>query len=142
MRARHATELTHDLRSAMASRLADHDRRWQALRRNLDTFDLRRRLGSIRTRLVAVDGRLTSAAARRRHGADARLRSTASRLESLSPLRVLARGYAVAFTADGTVIRRAAAMKPGDAIAVRVESGQLDCTVTTTHEGTADGSQT
>jgi len=102
MRARHAAELTHELRTALAGRLAAHDRRWQALRRNLDAFDLRRRLGGVRTRLVAVDGRLASAVARRRHASDARLRSTAARLESLSPLRVLARGYAVAFTTDGT----------------------------------------
>ncbi len=108
MRARHAAELTHELRAAITGRLAAHDRRWQTLRRNLDVFDLRRRLGGVRTRLVAVDGRLASGWTRRRHAADARLRSTASRLESLSPLRVLARGYAAAFTADGQVLRRAA----------------------------------
>jgi exodeoxyribonuclease VII large subunit len=129
MRGRHAAELTHELRAAIASRLGVHDRRWQALRRNLDMFDLRRRLGNIRTRLVAVDGRLGSAAARCQHSADARLRSTAGRLESLSPLRVLARGYAVAFTADGTVIRDAVTVQPGQQIAVRVERGQIDCTV-------------
>ena len=129
MRARHAAELTHELRTALAGRLAAHDRRWQALRRNLDAFDLRRRLGGVRTRLVAVDGRLASAVARRRHASDARLRSTAARLESLSPLRVLARGYAVAFTTDGTVIRDADAVRPGQPIAVRVERGQIDCTV-------------
>jgi len=129
MRSRHAAELTHELRTAMAARLATQDRRWQALRRSLDAFDLRRRLGSVRTRLVAVDGRLGSAVTRRRHAADARLRSTAARLESLSPLRVLGRGYAVAFTAAGTVIRDADTVRPGEPIAVRVEHGQIDCTV-------------
>jgi exodeoxyribonuclease VII large subunit len=129
IRSRHVAELTHDLRTAMAARLATQDRRWQTLRRNLDAFDLRRRLGSVRTRLVAVDGRLVTAAARRRHAADTRLRSTAARLESLSPLRVLARGYAVAFTTDGSVIRDADAVHPGQPIAVRVEHGQIDCTV-------------
>ena len=129
MRARHAAELSHELRSAMTARLAAHDRRCQTLRRDLDAFDLRRRLGGIRTRLVAVDGRLTSAAAERRHTADARLRSTAARLESLSPLRVLARGYAVAFTSDGTVIRAADTVRPGQQIVLRVEHGQIDCTV-------------
>jgi exodeoxyribonuclease VII large subunit len=129
MRARHAAELTHELRAAMTQRLAAHDRRWQTLRRNLDAFDLRRRLGGVRTRLVAVDGRLAAVVARRRHAADARLRSTASRLESLSPLRVLARGYAMALTKDGTVIRNADAVRPGEQIAVRVEHGQIDCTV-------------
>ena len=129
MRARHAAELTHDLRTAMAMRVTAEVRRWQGLRRDLDALDLRRRLGGIRTRLVAVDGRLSAAAARRRHAADARLRSTAARLESLSPLRVLGRGYAVAFTTDGSVIRDADSVRAGQPIAVRVEHGQIDCTV-------------
>jgi exodeoxyribonuclease VII large subunit len=134
LRSRHAAELTHDLRTAVTARLAAHDRRWQALRRNLDAFDLRRRLASVRTRLVAVDGRLATAATRRRHAADARLRTTAARLESLSPLRVLGRGYAVAFTSEGTVIRDADAVRPGQQMAVRVEHGQIDCTVEKTRD--------
>jgi len=134
MRARHAAELTHDLRAAMTARLASQDRRWQSLRRDLDAFDLRRRLSGIRTRLVAVDGRLGSAAARRRHTADARLRSTAARLDSLSPMRVLGRGYAVAFARDGTIIRDVGAVQPGEPITVRVERGQMDCTVNDTRD--------
>jgi exodeoxyribonuclease VII large subunit len=90
---------------------------------------LRRRLGSVRTRLVGADGRLASAVGRRRHAADARLRTTAARLESLSPLRVLGRGYAVAFSSDGRVIRDAATVQRGDDIHVRVERGSLECTV-------------
>lgn len=134
MRGRYAAELTHDLRAAMATRLASQDRRWQWLRRNLDAFDLRRRLSGVRTRLVAVDGRLASAVTHRRHNADARLRSTAARLDTLSPLRVLGRGYAVAFTRDGTIIRDADAVQPGDAITVRVEKGEMDCTVNETRD--------
>jgi len=134
MRARHAAELTHDLRAAMTARLASQDRRWQSLRRDLDAFDLRRRLSAVRTRLVAVDGRLGSAVARRRHTADARLRSTAARLDSLSPMRVLGRGYAVAFTRDGTIIRDVGALQPGEPITVRVERGQMDCTVKDTRD--------
>jgi exodeoxyribonuclease VII large subunit len=132
MRGRHTAELGHELRHAMRGALDSRARRWQTLSRQLDAFDLRRRLAGVRTRLVASDARLASAVTRRRHAADARLRGTAARLESLSPLRVLGRGYAVAFTADGRVIRDAAEVQAGENVSVRVERGTLDCKVNDT----------
>ena len=107
MRARRAAELTHALRGALGATLADRRRRSQYLRHQLDAFDLGRRLAGIRTRLVAEDGRLAAAIGDRRHRADARFRDCASRLETLSPLAVLARGYAVCWSADGSRIVRA-----------------------------------
>ncbi|HKZ70347.1 MAG TPA: exodeoxyribonuclease VII large subunit, partial [Anaerolineales bacterium] len=52
------------------------------------------------------------------------------RLESLSPLAVLQRGFAVV-TRTGTteVIRSAAAVAPGDALDVRVSEGQFTVAV-------------
>ena len=44
-------------------------------------------------------------------------------------MRVLARGYAVAFTIDGRVVRDGASVQVGDEIAVRLERGTLDCRV-------------
>ena len=94
-------------------------------------LDLGRRLGAIRTRLVSARGRLIGAVAQRRHQSDVALRSCASRLESLSPLAVLGRGYAVCVAADGrTVLRDAAAARDGDTVHVRLEHGRLACTVT------------
>ena len=102
-----------------------------ALRLALETFDVRRRFGAIRTRLVAVDGRLRASADRRVHAADARFRATAARLDSLSPLAVLGRGYAVCWNADRTaIVRDAATVQPGDQVHVKLERGELDCAVT------------
>jgi exodeoxyribonuclease VII large subunit len=54
-----------------------------------------------------------------------------ARLEDLSPLGILARGYAVCFTADGgAVVRSAAQVAPGDAVKVRVSDGRILATVT------------
>ena len=82
--------------------MRDRERQLQQLRRRLDTCDLGRRLAAIRTRLVTVDGRVTGAMGRRWQRADARLRECAGRLETLSPLAVLGRGYAVCWNADRT----------------------------------------
>jgi exodeoxyribonuclease VII large subunit len=55
----------------------------------------------------------------------------AARLEDLSPLGILARGYAVCFAEDGsTVVKSAASVKNGDAVVVRVRDGRIGATVT------------
>src|SRR4051812_9242553 len=63
MRGRHCGETTHALRHAARASLSRKARRYQSLRLELEQFDLRRRLGSIRGRLIGVDGALRSAAA-------------------------------------------------------------------------------
>jgi exodeoxyribonuclease VII large subunit len=117
---------THLLRTRLASRA----RAYRSLRSTLEAFDIRVRLGGVRTRLAAADGRMSGAIARRHHAADAGLRSTAARLGALSPLAVLGRGYAVCWNADRTaIVRDAAAVSRGDRVHVTLERGELDCDV-------------
>jgi exodeoxyribonuclease VII large subunit len=131
LRGRHAAELSHEMRRVMRATLSQRERVYNLLRLKLETFDLRRRLGHVRTRLVAAEGRLGSAAAKRVHEAEARLRAGAARLESLSPLAVLGRGYAVCWNADKTaIIRDASAVKAGDEIHVTLHQGELDARIT------------
>lgn len=52
-----------------------------------------------------------------------------TRISSADPRRILERGYALALGADGTVLKGAAGMERGDAIAVLFKDGRLDCTV-------------
>ena len=130
MRGRHTAELTHELRRAMRGGLSRRERVYQRLRLTLETFDLRRRLGGVRTRLVAGEGKLASAMDRRRHGFEARLGAAAASLEGLSPLAVLARGYAVCWNGDRTaVIRDASSVAIGDQVTVTVQRGELACEV-------------
>jgi exodeoxyribonuclease VII large subunit len=115
---------------AVQRQLASRQRSYHALRLTLETFDLRRRLGGVRTQLVAAEGRLAAACAGSRHRADGRLRATAARLGALSPLAVLGRGYAVCWNADRTaVIRDAAVVADGDRVRVTLSRGELNCHV-------------
>jgi exodeoxyribonuclease VII large subunit len=57
------------------------------------------------------------------------LESRRLRLEALSPVRVLERGYAVVRSADGTVLRDTTGVGAGTAIDVRLASGRLAATV-------------
>lgn len=129
-RGRHAAELSHALARAGRQSLQMRERHVRSLERRLNACDLRQRLGHVRTRLVSVDGRATAALTRRLHHATTQLRECAGRLESLSPLAVLGRGYAVCWNADRTAIIRAAAQAtPGDRVRVTLAEGELDCDV-------------
>jgi exodeoxyribonuclease VII large subunit len=131
MRGRHTAELTHELGRAMRAGLARRERRYQRLRLTLETFDLRRRLAGVRTRLVSGESKLGAAIDRRRHGYASHLGAVAAKLESLSPLAVLARGYAVCWNGDRTaVIRDAANVAVGDSVTVTLQRGELSCEVT------------
>jgi exodeoxyribonuclease VII large subunit len=131
MRGRRADDLSHQLLRAVRGQLGRRERLYQLLRLALERFDVRRRFGASRTQLVGVDGRLRSSVDRQVHVADARLRGAAARLESLSPLAVLARGYAVCWNEGRTaIIRDAAAVARGDRVHVKLERGELDCAVT------------
>jgi exodeoxyribonuclease VII large subunit len=131
MHGRHTADLSHELRRAMRAQLASRERAYQALRLTLETFDLRRRLGHVRTRLVGAEGRLGAAFDRSRHHHEGRLRNAVARLETLSPLAVLGRGYAVCWSEDRTrIVRDAATVAVGDRVRVTLASGEIDCDVT------------
>jgi len=130
MRGRHAAELTHQLQRSMRGAIDVRDRRFRVLRQRLEQRDLARQIVSMRGRLDAAGGRLSAAAERTRLRADARVRTLAGRLESLSPLAVLGRGYAVCWNADRTaIVRSADTVAPGDRVHVTLSNGEIDCRV-------------
>jgi exodeoxyribonuclease VII large subunit len=88
----------------------------------------------MRGRLGAADSRLHVIAGRAHERAQARFTALAGRLETLSPLAVLARGYAVCWNADRTaIIRQASAVTAGDRVRVTLHEGEIDCEVQSAH---------
>lgn len=131
-RAQRTDELIHRLDRAVSSRFriyADHLRALtDRLRRQQPTLRLaasHRRLDQANTRL----DRATAAALAYRR---ARLQAAATRLEALSPLSVLARGYALVYNADGALLRSAAETAPGQTIQARLAKGSLTARIQTT----------
>ena len=53
----------------------------------------------------------------------------AAKLEAMSPLNVLCRGYAIASDADDTIIKTIAQVKPDDYLSIRVSDGQISAKV-------------
>jgi exodeoxyribonuclease VII large subunit len=51
-------------------------------------------------------------------------------LESLSPLAILDRGYALVFDSQGKLLKDSAKVNPGDEISARLAHGQIHASVT------------
>ena len=134
MQGRHISELTHALRRAATVLVARRAREHQLRVSRLEARDVRRSLAVVRSRLDAADGRLAATGARALERAQARLATAAGRLQTLSPLGVLARGYAVCWNSErSAIIRDSDAVNPGDRVRVTLHKGELDCEVRGSH---------
>jgi exodeoxyribonuclease VII large subunit len=91
--------------------------------------DIRRALVTERGALSLLRARLNTSARAKVDGDGERFSVAAGKLDSLSPLAVLGRGYAVAFDSRGQIIKRASDVKKAERIRVRVGEGEIDCTV-------------
>ncbi len=108
--------------------------------RRLRLAQVRRRLGDPATRLAPVrlaladlTGRLAAAGQARLAAPRLRLTGLAARLDALSPLAILGRGYALVRRADdGRLVTDAARVLPGDRIDIRLERGELAARVEAT----------
>lgn len=78
-----------------------------------------------RALLGQLESRLTHGVERLRQRAGDRLGGLVGRLEALSPLATLERGYAIVFSSSGRVVRRATEVKSGDLVQVRLSRGSL-----------------
>ncbi len=93
-------------------------------------------------RLDYLTRRFVSAARQQTAAAQSRLAACASKLDALSPLKVLGRGYAIGYRADGRVIETVADAQLGETVRIRVTDGVLGCTVTDLWEETLYGKET
>jgi exodeoxyribonuclease VII large subunit len=143
--------------SALGRLRDDVDRRGQRLdelRLRLDVFVQRllrsrsRRLAPLIFRLRRQDISLAIAAAQRRlqgieqrlyrrttltvSARQTRLNRAIARLEALSPLAVLSRGYALIYTIDGKLLRSAADTAAGALIRAHLAEGTIEATITQT----------
>lgn len=86
-------------------------------------------------KLTVLRQRLLSAGQGGLHKRRLRFAQTVATLDAISPLRVLARGYAVATKGKrGAVVTDAAALQAGDTLHIRFAKGAADCRVTDTEE--------
>jgi exodeoxyribonuclease VII large subunit len=115
---------------AVRGRVARAGQRLSAIDRRLERRDARRVINERRSRLVAADHRLAAGITARHHAAERHAAALGAQLDALSPLGVLARGYAVCWNADyTTILRTAAGVRRGDAVHVTLAEGEIHCRV-------------
>ena len=137
-----AAALVVPQRATLAARVAQVDaallavmrRRITAERRRVDAHA--RRLRNPRQVLRAMQQRVDELGERALHALQARLRyaaqhlaGAAARLNALSPLGVLDRGYCIAQTSAGIVVRAAATLAVGELLDLRFASGRASARV-------------
>jgi exodeoxyribonuclease VII large subunit len=92
----------------------------------------RQRIDQLARRVAVFAGRLVSD----RRG---RLRALAGRLDALSPLAVLSRGYSITLGPGGQAVRSAAEVAEGDPVQVLLHLGRLFCRVERREAGGEEG---
>lgn len=118
-------DATHSMESLLQRAIKTHRAGLSHLALRLSAADLRRVLIEKRVALNALAGRLNSDVRMTLDRGKENLSIAAGKLVSLSPLSVLARGYAIAFDERGRVIKRSIDVQSGDRVNVRVSEGDF-----------------
>jgi exodeoxyribonuclease VII large subunit len=123
-------------RSALTRRLRWEERELTTLGARLARSGPAARLRQSADRVGAVADRLRFALGVRVRQSRAALEQGASRLEALSPLACLARGYAIVRRGDaaGAVVRDAATLAPGEQVALRFAQGSARARIEETED--------
>jgi exodeoxyribonuclease VII large subunit len=120
-------ELERRAAEALRARARNSGSKFQDARRRLEATDFRALIAVKSGRLDALDQRLSRAAQRRLEAKRHNLAVAASKLDMLSPLAVLGRGYALVKDEAGNLISRAVMVKTGQKLALRFEDGEVGC---------------
>ena len=128
--------LTQNLDSMSASMAASLNRQLKAARQHLDVLASSPALcsptGYIEQReksLQMLKNRMVAAQNQNLHRKNQRYIAAVSKLDAMSPLKVLTRGYSMAQTEKGTVLRSVMQVELGERIQISLSDGSLAATV-------------
>ncbi len=139
-RTRHAMlrldDLTHRLRLYLERAILGTRHRLEILAERMTPRRLAERLEGRRAEHHGMDRLLGASMTARLQRARDGVAGYGERLGALSPLAVLARGYAICrLSATGSILKEAAAVRRGDVVQVRLHRGSLECDVREVDDG-------
>ncbi len=124
-------DLTYRLELAERALLEQMRRRWETTSAAIRHYDLRLVLSGMRRQMDAATAALVSVMRNVLLQHRVRADRMMTVLESLSPLAILERGYALVFDSSGKLLKDAAQVQAGDEITARLARGEIQATVTT-----------
>jgi exodeoxyribonuclease VII large subunit len=130
-------DLTYRLEKSQGKLLEQNRRRWELAAAAVRHYDVRRVLASIRKELESHMAAMVAAARNQLLQQKSHLDRLTSQIEALSPLAILARGYALVFVSSGKLLKDASQVEPGDEISARLAQGTIAATV---HKTSSDPS--
>ncbi len=133
-RAQRLDDLDYQLRQLERHALEKRLRQFADVSRRLQASDLRLRFARNRHRQESLSQRLEKSLETRLGAARRRVESLHAHLTQLSPLAVLARGYAIVEDANKRALRSSAETSAGETVQIRLHRGELDAVVSATRE--------
>ena len=122
-------ELTIALQQGMRNRLYQQERTLNNLTPRLMRQSPDKKLSQASHQLMQIQTRLEQAMQHKLQHAQNSLALQASRLDSVSPLNVLARGYSITKTQQGKVVKSVDHIKTGDVLITELADGAIKSTV-------------
>ena len=126
------TDLSEQIQSlARATSAVLDDQRWEMsnLANRLSLISPQSRLRSDQQRLDEFDHRIKTALAHRTEIERTRLNSLSQHLDSLNPIAILERGFAIVSRDDGVRVFSTSQVKPGNQVKIRVSDGDLSAKI-------------
>ena len=128
-RAQRLDEMVFRLASGFRDSLRDYRRRLEIASARVRHFDFQRSLALTRTQLAAGMDSLGRAMHARLARDRARLEQLSGKLDALSPVKILDRGYALVFDSKGKLVKDALVLQAGEQISARVSHGSFTAEV-------------
>jgi len=128
-KAQRLDELTIALQQGMRNRLYQQERTLNNLTPRLMRQSPDKKLSQASHQLMQIQTRLKQAMQHKLQHAQNSLALQASRLDSVSPLNVLARGYSITKTPQGKVVKSVDHIKTGDVLITELADGAIKSTV-------------
>ena len=122
-------DLTDSVARSLSERLRTASTRLDRAAVSLSPMQLAAKLAANDRRLSLIEHRTQTAAAKLTSGRQRKIENAMARLDTLSPLAVLTRGYSITQNESGEIVRNVHQIEVGERIRVRVANGRLSAEV-------------